>query len=207
MMQELSELATLVKKGEEDEAAEMARQIISSVKPKIIVNAMTCAMRELGMQFEKQEIFIPELLIAADALLAVMGVIEPYVEHSREKQRTVVIGTVAGDIHEIGKNIVSIVCKAEGFNVIDLGTDVPAQEFVDVAVKHGAEVIGLSTLMTTTMEVQREVIERLVSENIRERYKVLIGGAPTSQKWADEIDADAYCEDAFKGAAYINSLS
>jgi len=206
-MKELTELAVLVKNGDEIEAAEKARQIINAVDPSMIVMTLTVAMRELGEQFEKQEIFIPELLIAADALLEVMKIVEPHLQHSQEQRKTVVIGTVAGDIHEIGKNIVSVVFKAEGFNVIDLGTDVSPRDYIDTAVKCGAEVIGMSTLMTTTMDVQKEVVERLVAENIRDRYKILIGGAPTSQRWANEIGADAYCQDAFKGAAYINSLS
>ena len=205
-MNDLDELAALVKEGEEEEAAAMAERLLKSVEPKEIVRALTLAMRELGKQFERREVFIPELLIASDALLAVMQVLEPSLQSGRETQMTVVVGTVAGDVHEIGKNIVSVVLKAEGFNVLDLGTDVSAAEFVKTAGENRASVIGMSTLMTTTMDVQREAVELLVGENNRDRYQVIIGGAPVSQKWADEIGADAYCEDAFKGAAYVKSL-
>jgi methylmalonyl-CoA mutase cobalamin-binding domain/chain len=206
IIKELEELAIRVKDGEEEESAELAERIIVTLEPHKIIQTLTATMRELGILFEKREIFVPELLLASDALLAVMKVVEPHLQQNRDQVRTVILGTVAGDLHEIGKNIVSVVLKAEGFNVIDLGTNVGAHEFVSAAVKNRASIVGLSTLMTTTMHVQREVIERLVAEKIRERFKVIVGGAPVSQKWADQIGADAYCEDAFKGAAYINSL-
>jgi methylmalonyl-CoA mutase cobalamin-binding domain/chain len=123
------------------------------------------------------------------------------------QRKTIVLGTVAGDIHEIGKNIVSIVLKAEGYNVIDLGTDVGTNAFLAAASERQASIIGLSTLMTTTMHVQQDLITELAERGERDRYFVIVGGAPVSRKWADRIGADAYCADAFSTAALLNSLS
>ena len=116
------------------------------------------------------------------------------------------LGTVEGDVHEIGKNIVSIVLKAEGYNVIDLGTDVGIETFLRTASEKDASIIGLSTLMTTTMYIQMDFITRLIEEGTKKNYFVIIGGAPVSHKWADRIGADAYCEDAFSAAQLLNSL-
>ncbi len=206
-MKELDTLVNYVKKGEEEKAVSCVENIIGKVEPKIIIEALTKGMREMGEKFEKKEIFIPSLLIASDALLAVMEIVEPHLgSEDEEKKKVVVIGTVEGDIHEIGKNIVGIVLKAEGFDVIDLGTDVTPEQFISTAEEKNADIIGVSTLMTTTMEGQKKVIELLKAANKRDKYKVIIGGAPISQKWADKIGADAYCKDAFEGARYIKSL-
>jgi dimethylamine corrinoid protein len=206
-MKELDVLVNLVKEGEDIKAADLAKEVIDKIKPEDIIKALTIGMRELGVLFENKDIFIPELLIASDALMAVMDIVEPHLlKNDQEKKKKIVIGTVAGDIHEIGKNIVAIVFKAEGFEVVNLGTDVSVRQFIDKAEEIEADIIGLSTLMTTTMEIQREVIEQLKKEGKREKYKIMIGGASVNQKWADKIGADAYCKDAFEGARYINSL-
>ena len=205
-MKELSDLAELIKQGEVAESIETVKKIIDEIAVEQIIGAMTAAMRELGEQFEKKEVFIPELLVASDVITELMPLLEPYIQKRNMQRKTVVLGTVAGDIHEIGKNIVSIVLKAEGYDVIDLGTDVGIDTFLAAASERGASVIGLSTLMTTTMHVQQDLIAELVERGERDGYFVIIGGAPVSSKWADRIGADAYCADAFSTAALLNSL-
>jgi len=206
-MKELSDLAELIKQGEVAESIETVKKIIDEIAVEQIIGAMTAAMRELGEQFEKKEVFIPELLVASDVITELMPLLEPYILKRNMQRKNVVIGTVEGDIHEIGKNIVSIVLKAEGYNVIDLGTDVGIGQFLAAASEQGASIIGLSTLMTTTMHVQQDLIEELVAQGERDSFFVIIGGAPVSRKWAERIGADAYCDDAFSTAALLNSLS
>jgi methanogenic corrinoid protein MtbC1 len=206
-MKELSDLVELIKQGEVAESIETVKRIIDDIAVEQVIGVMTKAMRELGERFEKKEVFIPELLVASDVISELMPLLEPYIRKRNMQRKTVVIGTVEGDIHEIGKNIVSIVLKAEGYNVIDLGTDVGIDTFLAAASKQEASIIGLSTLMTTTMHVQQDLIEELVAQGERDSFFVIIGGAPVSRKWADRIGADAYCDDAFSTAALLNSLS
>ena len=206
-MKELSDLVELIKQGEVAESIETVKRIIDDIAVEQVISVMTKAMRELGERFEKKEVFIPELLVASDVISELMPLLEPYIRKRNMQRKTVVIGTVEGDIHEIGKNIVSIVLKAEGYNVIDLGTDVGIDTFLAAASKQEASIIGLSTLMTTTMHVQQDLIEELVERGERDSFFVIIGGAPVSRKWADRIGADAYCDDAFSTAALLNSLS
>ena len=205
-MKELNDLAELIKQGEVAESIETVKKIIDEIAVEQIIGAMTTAMRELGELFENKEVFIPELLVASDVITELMPLLEPYIRKRNMQRKTVVIGTVEGDIHEIGKNIVSIVLKAEGYNVIDLGTDVGIDTFLGAAAEQGAWVIGLSTLMTTTMHVQQDLIAELAERGQRDGYFVIIGGAPVSSRWADRIGADAYCADAFSTAALLNSL-
>ena len=205
-MKQLKQLAELVKQGEVEQAIDTVKTILGQVAIDQIVGAVTAAMRELGEQFENKQIFIPELLLASDVITELMPILEPYIEKGELQRKTVVLGTVEGDIHEIGKNIVSIVLKAEGFNVVDLGTDVGIETFLESADNDDASIIGLSTLMTTTMHVQSDLIERLIAEDRRKTFFVVIGGAPVSQKWADRIGADAYCQDAFAAAQRLNAL-
>jgi corrinoid protein of di/trimethylamine methyltransferase len=168
---------------------------------------MTDGMRKMGELFDKKEIFLPELLLASDALMDVMAIVEPELcAGDQAKKKKVIMGTVAGDLHEIGKNLVCMVMKANGYDVIDLGGDVSVESFINTAEEQKADVIGMSSLMTTTMRVQKEVIDQLISENKRDKYKVMIGGAPINQRWADQIGADAYCENAFEVVKYLDSI-
>lgn len=205
-MKELNDLAELIKQGEVEKSLAAAKIIIDEGATEKIVSVMTIAMRELGEQFEKKKIFIPELLIASDVITELMPLVEPHIQKKKIQKKTIVLGTVEGDIHEIGKNIVSIVLKAEGYNVIDLGTDIGIEKFLRTASEKNAAIIGLSTLLTTTMHTQMDLISKLIEEGERKNYFVIIGGAPVSQKWADRIGADAYCEDAFSAAQLLNSL-
>ena len=205
-MEELKNLVEFVKNGDDEQAIDLAKKAVKHNKPEVIISCLTEGMRELGDKFERKEVFLPELLIASDALMEVMKIVEPYLPIKKENKKTMILGTVAGDIHEIGKNLVGVLCKAEGINVIDLGTDVAIRKFIDKAEEVSADVIGLSTLMTNTMKGQKEVVEQLIKEGKRDKFKVIIGGAPVSQRWADTIGADAYCKDAFEAAKYLRNL-
>ncbi len=200
-------LVQYVMEGNDEEALELAKELVKEVNPKLLLEDLTEGMRELGQKFERLEVFLPELMVAADALEQVTAIIEPLLESEDvvEKEK-VVMATVKGDVHEIGKNIVSMVLKANGFEVIDLGKDVSSADIIKAAQENEAKVIGLSALMTTTMPSQKEVIDLLKDIGIRDKFKVLVGGAPVSKDWADSIGADGYAEDAFKTVDLVKSI-
>ena len=150
-----------------------------------------------GKLFDEEEYFVPELLIAADAMYAGLEILQPHIKReSYGNPRKVVIGVVQGDTHDIGKNLVRIMLEVSGFEVHDLGRDVPAQKFVDRAIEVGADIIAMATLMTTTMDQMAEVVRILDRQNVRRDFKVIVGGAPISQQFADRIGADGYAAKA-----------
>lgn len=164
-------------------------------------------IRELGEAFHRMEIFLPELTLGADAMKAGVGVIEKALAEQGGKLDTkgvVVIGTVEGDIHDIGKSVVATLLQANGYEVHDLGVEVPASRIIEAAESHSADIIGLSALLSTTMLYQRDVIELLNNKGIREKYYVLVGGAPVTQHWADEIGADGFAHDAFEAVGLLD---
>jgi len=180
---------------------ELTRQAIEAgLEPLTIINqGLVPGMNIVGDKYQSGEYFLPHLLIAANGMQQAMELLEPEL-HAREQAveaaGTVVIGTVKGDIHEIGKSLVATMLSASGFQVYDLGVDVPAGAFIAKVKETGANLLGLSALLTTTMTVQRDVIEALAEAGIREQVKVMVGGAPVSQEWVDSIGADGYAEDA-----------
>ncbi len=170
----------------------------------IIENGLTPAMREIGERFRRYEIYLPEMMMAAEAWEQAMQILEPKISANVGEHRSVgqvVIGTVKGDVHSLGKNILATMLKTSGFEVLDLGIDVPASAFATKAEAVGADVIAVSALMTTTMPQQKSVIEHLEARGVRDKYHVLIGGGATTQEWADEIGADGYGETAADGVA------
>jgi 5-methyltetrahydrofolate--homocysteine methyltransferase len=192
--------ATLVK-GEPDKTVELTRQALDAgLEPLSIVNeGLVPGMDIVGDKFQTGEYFLPHLIIAASGMGQAMALLEPELkarEQEIESLGTVVIGTVKGDIHEIGKSLVGTMMSAHGFQVHDLGVDVSTVDFVTKVRETGANLLGLSALLTTTMTVQREIIDALVEAGIREQVKVIVGGAPVSQEWADTIGADGYADDA-----------
>lgn len=155
------------------------------------------AMAEVGERFENNEFFVPELLIAARAMQEGMKILNPLLKASGvEKRGRVVIGTVKGDLHDIGKNLVGSMLEGGGFEVIDLGVDVAPERFVEAAMKSPGTIVGLSALLTTTMPNMRNVVELLTDQGIRDQVKVMIGGAPVTEEYAREIGADGYSENA-----------
>jgi len=170
----------------------------------IIEKGMSPGMKEVGERFARYEIYLPEMMMAAEAWEGAMKVLEPKIMESggeRKKVGKVVLGTVAGDIHSIGKNIVGAMLKMSGFEVFDLGIDVPASAFVIKAEEVSADIIAASALMSTTMPQQKNIIEHLNARNVRAKYTVLVGGGSTTQEWADSIGADGYGRTAGDAAA------
>ena len=163
----------------------------------LLSDGYSAGMKELGDLFGMGEIFLPELIFATEVMKAVSAEIEGKMDMSEVKSAgTLVIGTVEGDVHDIGKGIVASLVKTNGVEVIDLGREVPAQNFVDAAIEHNAEFVGSSALLTTTMTVQKDIEDALKEAGIRDKVKTMVGGAPVTNRWAEKIGADAYCEDA-----------
>lgn len=163
----------------------------------VIREGLIKGMDRVGELYATGEYFLPEVLTASFALNAGVDILKPYMKKEvSTKPVKIVIGVVEGDTHDIGKNLVKIMCESAGFEVIDLGRDVPINEFVDVAEKENTDFILMSTLMTTTMSGMKAVVDELTARGIRDKYKVMIGGGPISQKFCDEIGADAYTVDA-----------
>jgi len=172
--------------------------------PQEILDAITTALKATGEKFERGEIFLVHLVTAGEAAKNVISeYLEPLLKKAGTKGKRagcVVIGTVAGDIHDIGKNIVSSMLFAAGFDVIDLGKDVPVETFIEAVKEHNPDILGMSALLSTTLPAQKEVIEVLKENNLREKVKVIVGGAPVTAEWAKEIGADGYAEDAVEAA-------
>jgi 5-methyltetrahydrofolate--homocysteine methyltransferase len=165
------------------------------------------AMDEVGNRFERGEIFVPEMLVSAKAMKAGLAVLKPYlVQAGVSSVGRVIIGTVKGDLHDIGKNLVSMMLEGAGFEVIDLGTDVAPEEFASAAREYAPEIVGMSALLTTTMREMKNAIEALEDFGIRERVKVIIGGAPVTQGYAEKIQADGYAPDASKAVTLAKFL-
>lgn len=172
----------------------------------ILQDGLIAAMKEVGQLFEEGEYFVPEMLIAARAMQAGLGHLKPLlVEEGAQSSGVVAIGTVKGDLHDIGKNLVAMMLEGAGMEVIDLGNDVDVEVFME-AVQNGANVVGMSALLTTTMNNMKDVIEALEDIGKREETKVIIGGAPVTQEFADEIGADAFAPDASSAVRKVNEL-
>lgn len=170
----------------------------------LLSQGYSAGMKELGDLFGMGEIFLPELIFATEVMKAASAEIEGKMDMSDVKAAgTLVIGTVEGDVHDIGKGIVASLVKTNGIEVIDLGREVPAQNFVDAAIEHNAEFVGSSALLTTTMTVQKDIEDALAEAGIRDKVKTMVGGAPVTNRWAEKIGADAYCEDASDTVNFI----
>ncbi|HOX01378.1 MAG TPA: corrinoid protein [Candidatus Paceibacterota bacterium] len=175
---------------------------------KLVTEQMIPAMDEAGRRFECNEFFVPELLVSARAMKAALELIRPLLAaRGAQPAGRVVIGTVKGDLHDIGKNLVAAMLEGGGFEVIDLGVDVSPERFVATAREKEAHLIALSALLTTTMPSMQATVEALQRAGLRERFKVMIGGAPITQKYADEIGADGYSENAAGAVALARRLS
>ena len=173
------------------------------------LDAMMEAMDIVGSRFQKNEIYVPEMLVAAKTMQRGVGVLKPLLGgDGGAKYGKYVIGTVAGDLHDIGKNLVAIMIEAAGFEVIDLGIDVPAEKFVEaVKANPDCKVVGVSALLTTTMESMRNTVKCLIDAGCKDQVKIMVGGAPITQAFADEIGADAYTTDAASAAAKAKELA
>jgi 5-methyltetrahydrofolate--homocysteine methyltransferase len=206
----LARLTQAVVDGEPEEAEELARQALEEgLDPLTCINeGLTPGIDRVGELFASGEYFLPDLIIGGDAMKAALQVLEPALtgDQGRDILGHVVLGTVEGDLHEIGKTLVGTMLTANGFQVTDIGVDKPAAEFVAAVKETGATLVGASALLTTTMLHQREVIEALQEAGLRQQVKVMIGGAPITDSWAEKIGADGYAEDAISAVALAKAL-
>ncbi|HII01679.1 TPA: dimethylamine corrinoid protein 3 [Methanosarcinaceae archaeon] len=206
LLQELSDAVISCKKDAVLAAVEKAKSEIPA--PEIIEKGLAAGMNEVGVLFERGKLFLPHVMMAADAMTAGVNLLEADMPAGdRGKKLGVIVnGTVEGDVHDIGKSIVSTMLQSAGFEVHDIGRDVPIRNFVEKAKETGADMVGLSALMTTTLPGQKEVIDLLKEEGLREKVKVMIGGAPATQAWAEKIGADCYAENASEAVTKAKEL-
>jgi 5-methyltetrahydrofolate--homocysteine methyltransferase len=208
-MQDLQPLHDAILAGDAKAAREQTdKALASGVEAMSLVNgAMVPAMTEVGRRFECEEYFVPDLLLAARAMKAALEPIRPLLAASgAARVGRVVIGTVKGDLHEIGKNLVAAMLEGSGFEVYDLGVDVAPEKFAAEARERDADIVAMSALLTTTMGAMRATIEALRAAGLRERVKVLVGGAPISQKYADDIGADGFSDNAVAAVALARQV-
>lgn len=198
-MANLEALARAVVSGNAAEVQGLIEAALGEgLHPGTVVNeGLIAGMDEIGRRFKENEIFVPEVMLAAKAMQSGLAVLRPLMAEKKvEPLATVILGTVKGDQHDIGKNLVGMMLEGAGFSVVDLGVNVAPERFIGAAEERGASLIGLSALLTTTMPVMEATIRGLQAAGLRDRIKVMIGGAPVSQEYADRIGADGYAEDA-----------
>jgi trimethylamine corrinoid protein len=203
------EAAKAIISGDAAKAAELAKRgLDEGIEPlRLLDQGFVPGINEVGELFSKGKLFIPMLIKSATAMEKATEIINAAIPKEEEiAQGRVVLGTVQGDVHDIGKTIVVALLKANGFEVLDLGRDVPNDKIIEEAEKFGADIIGTSTLLTTTMVLQKELEEELKNAGLRDKYKTIIGGAPVTQRWADRIGADAYAHDASDGVKKLKEL-
>jgi len=208
-MKILEQISQNVIEGSASDVVEGVKAALEQGIPasEILTNALIDAMNIVGKRFEEGEFYVPEMLIAARAMQAGLAVIKPQlVESGVQAAGRVAIGTVKGDLHDIGKNLVAMMLEGAGFEITDLGTDVPAEKFVEAVRSGNVNLIGMSALLTTTMTNMKETIHALVEAGVRDKVKIMIGGAPVTEGFAEQIGADGYAPDASRAVALAKSL-
>ncbi len=205
----LVEIAKNLEHGDSAAVKELLRKALSiDISPKdILKKGLIKGMEAVGKKFKKNEIFIPEVLIASRAMKSAMDIIKPYLTESVVRSRgKIVLGTVRGDLHDIGKMVVRIALEREGYDIIDLGVDVPKETFLEAVQKENPDILGMSALLTSTMSYMREVIDLTRSTYLKKKVKIIIGGAPITSSFADEIGADGYAPEAESAVTLVRSL-
>ena len=208
-MEILEQISGLLQQGDDEQVLELTgKAIAQNIPPKDILDkGLISGMNVVGQRFKNHEIFLPEVLLAARAFYAGMDQLKPLlIKEDIPNLGKIVIGTVQGDLHDIGKNLVGIMLKGAGFEVIDLGKDVPAEKFVETAQHEQAEIIGLSALLTTTQPAMKTVIDLLQEQGLNAQIKTIVGGAPVSEEFAREIGADAHAYDAASAVERVKRL-
>jgi 5-methyltetrahydrofolate--homocysteine methyltransferase len=203
------EIFSNVKDGDVNAVKANVQSAIDSGVPavEILNEGMVAAMAEVGRLFGEGECFVPEMLIAARAMQSGMGLLKPHLKSAEVKSAgRVAVGTVKGDLHDIGKNLVAMMLEGAGFEIIDLGTDVPPEKFVQAVREQGAQIVVMSALLTTTMPSIKTTIDALTAAGLREQVKVMIGGAPVTQNFANQIGADGFAPDASRAVAAAQEL-
>jgi len=210
-MVDLNNVSEALQRGDAEKVRELVTQALEeNLLPKdILENGLIKGMDIIGVKFKKNEVYVPEVLIAARAMHAGMSILRPkLIETGVKSMGTIAIGTVKGDLHDIGKNLVKMMLEGAGFEVIDLGVDVTTDKFVETVKEHKPNIIGMSALLTTTMVNMVEVIKALDAAGLRDKVKIMVGGAPITQNYADQIEADGYSPDASsavdKAKAFLN---
>jgi trimethylamine corrinoid protein len=211
MQETFSAMRQSIIDGAPDTASGLAQQAVAAgVAPLDAINfGYSAGMHDVGEQFARGQMFLPDMMASSEAMRAAMGVLEPELKKlgaERPMAGVVVLGTTKGDIHEIGKTLVGTLLTAHGFRVHDLGVDVPGEKFAAKARELGADIVGVSALLTTTMRNQKGVIEALEKAGMRSQVKVMVGGAPVTRRWAEEIGADGYAKDAMSAVALAREL-
>lgn len=205
----LQQLSESLQKGDAGKVSELTKKAIGDkFEPKAILDdGLIAGMTVIGEKFKIHEIFLPDVLLAAKAMYAGMDLLKPLmIKEGIPTIGKIVIGSVQGDLHDIGKNLVSIMLKGAGFEVIDLGNNVSPERFIETAEKEDADVIGMSALLTTTMPVMKKVIELTKKRGIYGKRKIIVGGAPLSSEYAKEIGADAYCFDSVNAVECVKGF-
>ncbi len=205
----LQDLCKAVETGDQDKGKDLVQKLVDGgTNPLEIIAALTEVMNEIGEKFARLEIFLPEMMMSGEAMSKVVEILTPHLKKGGggEPKGKVVLGTVKGDLHAIGKNIVKLMLEAGFFQVKDVGVDGDPVDFIKEAESFGADIIGASSLMTTTMPHQKEIIDILKEKGKRDKYKVVIGGAPTTPEWAEQIGADLYAPDAGSAAKLLSGL-
>lgn len=198
-MELLQKISEELQKGNYEEVPKLVQEALNANIPpsKILSDGLVAGMDVVGEKFRRDEFFMPEVLISARAMQAGMNILRPkLIETGAKLAGKIVLGTVKGDLHDIGKNLVGMLMEGSGFQVIDLGIDVPSERFVEAVKMNRPNILGLSSLLTTTMPKMKEVIESLVEAGVRGKVKVMVGGAPVTEKFAKDVGADAYAPEA-----------
>jgi len=206
---DLKEIADNLIKGKAPEVKELVQRAIDEGEDveKVLNEGLVAGMSVVGAKFKANEFYVPEVLIAARAMKAGMGILRPILQEKNIKGiGTVVLGTVRGDLHDIGKNLVAMMLEGAGFEIIDLGVDVSSEKFIETAKEKKADVVGLSALLTTTMPSMKDVVKAVGDSGLKGKVKVMIGGAPLTQSYADEIGADGYAPDAASAVDEVKQL-
>ncbi|MEX0321971.1 MAG: corrinoid protein [Puniceicoccaceae bacterium] len=206
MSENLNKLTESIKAARRKDAKAATQSLLDeNMDPQAILNALTEGMDDVGRRFKANEIFVPEVLVAARAMKTAMELLEPVLIASGiEPEHTVVLGTVEGDLHDIGKNLVGMMLKGSNFKVIDLGTNVSAQAFVDAVVENKADIVALSALLTTTMPAMKDTVALFQEKSVA--AKIMVGGAPITNEYAEEIGADGYSPDAASAVDLARAL-
>ena len=208
-MEDLEKLYDAVLAGNAKQAVAVTKEAVAAgVDPQVLLDEyMIPAMDEVGQRFESNECFVPELLISARAMKGAVEVIRPLLATAgAEPIGRVVIGTVQGDLHDIGKNLVAIMLEGGGFEITDIGVDANADKFIDAINTKNPDIVALSALLTTTLPSMKNIIDRLTQAGVRQRVKVIVGGAPVTQDFADEIGADGYSDNAGGAVSLVRGL-
>lgn len=207
-MQELfQKLEEVVYEGEADRAEKLAEEALEAgAAPEDVIHCGVSALDKLGKAFDEMEAFLPELMLGGDAMHALLDVVKPHLTQAENKNATVVVGCAQGDLHDIGLNLVATQLAVGGFNVINLGPDVTNAKFIETAKANNAQIIGVSSLLTTSAYYQEELVKKLEREGIRDQFKVIVGGGPITPDWTRQIGADGYSRTANLAVDLCNRL-